>query len=204
LQSKITHRRSIRLPRYDYSQTGGYFVIICTRSQECLFGEIEDGEMRLNDRGVIAHAVWFESTKIRQEIKLDKFVVMPNHLHAVVFINRVNKEAIRGSVRATGGSPSPEGRRFSPGPAKWSLGSLVGGFKSSVTKRINEMLRAKEVTVWQRNYYEHVRRNEEELNRIRQYIRDNSKQWELDRENPANTWATRRSPLQNGEPWTVY
>jgi REP element-mobilizing transposase RayT len=159
--------------------------------------------MYLNGWGEIAHSAWFESTQIRQEIKMDKFIVMPNHLHGIVFINRDTMGATRRSPLQNDGSPSPKGRRFSPGPARRSLGSLISGFKSSVTRRINEMHGKPGMTVWQRNYYEHVIRNEEELNSIRQYIIDNPKQWELDRENPVNVRATRRSPLQNGEPWMV-
>ena len=78
------HRRSIRLQGYDYSQPGAYFVTVCTRNKEFLFGEVADGEMVLNDYGHIVEEEWHRSSDIRREIRLDAFVVMPNHLHGVL------------------------------------------------------------------------------------------------------------------------
>lgn len=80
------HRRSIRLPGYDYAQAGAYFVTICTNQRECLFGEVVDGEMRLNEYGRVVEDEWFASACIRCEIELDAFIVMPNHIHGIVWI----------------------------------------------------------------------------------------------------------------------
>jgi len=112
-----------------------------------------------------------KSTQIRKEIELDAFVVMPNHVHAIVVI-------ADGTERATGRSP------LQAGPAKRSLGAFVGGFKSAVTKGVNQIRQTPGVAVWQRNYFEHVIRNESALNRIREYILNNPAHWEFDRENP--------------------
>jgi putative transposase len=103
---------------------------------------------------------------------LDEFVVMPNHLHGIIFIEELD-------VGATGGSP------FRSGPRRRSLGSFVSGFKSATTKQINALRQTPGVLVWQRNYYEHVIRNEQSLDRIREYIANNPARWDFDRENPA-------------------
>ena len=123
--SEARHRRSIRLQDYDYALAGAYFITIVTKDRKCLFGDIADGEIRLNDCGQTVQDEWEKSAKIRKEIELDAFVVMPNHVHAIIIITD-------GSGRATGRSP------LQSGPAKRSLGAFVGGFKSVVTKRINE------------------------------------------------------------------
>ena len=168
------HRRSIRLTGYDYAQAGAYFITICTQDRECLFGEVVDGEMHMNAAGKIVYEEWLRTEAIRSEVKLDVFQVMPNHIHGIVFItgDRVDH------VGAHGRAPL---RR-----APKSLGSLVAGFKSTVTKRINQMRCTPGQPVWQRNYYEHVIRNERELDAVRQYIVDNPARWPEDRENPKN------------------
>jgi len=166
-------RRSIRLREYDYAQAGAYFVTIVTRDRACLFGEVVNGEMRPNQLGLIVVDEWDRSSRIRQELETDAFVLMPNHIHGVVFIN--------GGVGATGRSP------LHSGPLRRSLGAFVAGFKSVVTKRVNELRATPGAPVLQRNYYEHIVRGENELNRIREYIANNPLQWEIDRENPLRT-----------------
>ncbi len=171
------NRRSIRVRGYDYSQSGAYFVTIRTHKGEFLFGEIIEGAMKLNEYGRTVEHEWERSSGIRSEIELDSFVVMPNHFHGIVFIlgdaNRMQ------SVGATGRSPLPP-----RGPKPQSLGSLIAGFKSAVSKRINAMRGTPGASLWQRNYYEHIIRDEDSLNRIREYIMHNPLSWSLDRENP--------------------
>ncbi len=184
------HRRSIRLRDYDYSRAGAYFITVCTKGQELLFGEVNDGEVELNEFGRMAAEEWLNSARIRIEIELDAWIVMPNHIHGIVII--VNK-------RCRGDRPVARS-----GPRPSSLGAMMAGFKSATTKRINTMRGTPGASVWQRNYYEHVIRNESALDRIRQYIADNPAGWSEDPENPAirdgqdplGTWATGRSPLQ--------
>ena len=172
------HRRSIRLKGYDYSQAGAYFVTICTYDRVCLFGEIVDGEMVLNDSGRIVVNEWARTAQIRDEIELDEFVVMPNHVHGIIWI--VGQHDIpKIVVGAHRGAPLHRAPR--------SLGSLIAGFKSTITKRINQDRGTPGAPVWQRNYYEHIIRDEESLNRIRQYIAGNPLRWHLDRENPHRT-----------------
>ncbi len=187
------HRHSIRLQGYDYSQAGAYFVTIVTRDRACMFGHVVDGEMRMNELGKVVRDEWFRSGKIRSELQLnpDEFVAMPNHIHGIVWI--VDHEI----VRATGRSPLPNG------PAPRSLASFIAGFKSAVTKRINEQRTMPGVPVWQRNYYEHIVRNDHELDRIREYIVNNPLQWTLDRENTDIVRATGRSPQLKDAPWCI-
>ena len=181
--SRPKHRRSIRLPEHNYTQTGAYFVTICARGRERLFGQIVGDEMRLNETGRIVQACWHEIPIHFPHVELDAFVVMPNHVHGIILI-------VAEPVGATHASPLPP-THASPlqghprGPKRGSIGAIVGSFKSAATKHINELRDAPGPPVWQRNYYEHVIRNETELARIRDYIQTNPIRWALDRENPA-------------------
>ena len=185
------HRRSIRLRGYDYRQAGAYFVTVVTHQRQCLFGEIVDGETRVSRYGHTVREEWLRSAEIRCEIELDAFVVMPNHIHGIVVIRHQSTD-----VGAHGRAPLPPAPHRPPR----SLGSFVAGFKSATTKRINEIRRTPGLPVWQRNYYEHVIRNDDELNHVRQYIIDNPGHWGEDRENPDNVGAHGRAPLPAGFP----
>jgi putative transposase len=189
------HRRSIRLPGYDYAASGAYFITICTPRGELLFGDVVEGEMVLNQWGQIAHEEWLASEGIRRELKPDAFVVMPNHIHGIVWIvatgdARAQGVASRIPVRAHGRAPQHTPVQRTPPPrtplqrAPRSLGSFVAGYKSAVTKRINQMRGTPGQSVWQRNYWEHVVRNEESLNRIREYIENNPARWAEDQLHP--------------------
>jgi len=181
------HRRSIRLPAYDYTQPGAYFVTVVTYQRECLVDEIADGQVRLTRYGEIVHSEWLRSAQVRPEIGLDEFVVMPNHIHGIVII--------RGAVLVGAHGRAP----LHPYRSPRSLGSFVAGFKSAATKRINALRRMPGVPVWQRNYYERVVRNEEELNRIRQYILENPLRWAEDPENPNVGAASHARPRSLGD-----
>jgi putative transposase len=179
------HRRSIRLPGYDYRQAGAYFITLVAQDRACLFGEVIDGEMRVNEYGIIVQEEWFRSADIRREIRLypDEFVVMPNHVHGIVWIVETpvgahNPVPLQSDAPVVGvHSRAPLQR------SPHSLSSFVAGFKSAVTKRINELRGTPGAPVWQRNYYEHIIRNEDDLAAIREYILTNPLRWHLDREN---------------------
>jgi len=181
-------RRSIRLREYDYTQPGAYFITIVAHARAMLFAEISDGKAWLNEFGRIVENEWQKSAVIRREIGLDVFVVMPNHIHGIVNI-------IHADVGATGRSP------LRNGPPPRSLGAFVAGFKSAVTKRINNLRRTPGAPVWQRNYYEHVVRSDAELLRVREYILNNPVGWENDRENPLRPAGGKRAGAM--EPWQV-
>jgi REP element-mobilizing transposase RayT len=185
------HRRSIRLKEYDYSQAGAYFVTICTQDRAHLFGDVVDGEMRLNDVGRMVVTEWERIPERFLNIELDAFIVMPNHIHGIiVIIQHVGAGLVPAQNGATpvgaGLVPAQDGATTRVAP---TVGDVVGAFKSRVT--VEYIRRVKKSgwppfrgRLWQRNYYEHIIRDEESLNRIREYIATNPLRWHLDRENP--------------------
>ncbi len=177
------NRKSVRLKNYDYTSAGAYFVTICTHQKQTLFGDVTEGNMRLNDYGNIIKEEWYRTAHIRQEIELDEFIIMPNHVHGVVWIHLSKELVSNETVGARGPSPLLHQMQRPMGTGKKSLGSFVGGFKSVCTKHINELRQTPSMPVWQRNYYERIVRNEDELNAIRSYIENNPKTWDDDEEN---------------------
>jgi REP-associated tyrosine transposase len=169
-----TRRPSLRLQDYDYTKLGAYFVTICTRNRQHVFGGVEQGIMVLNIIGEIVQEEWLNLPQLRNNIELDQFIVMPNHFHAILFI----RHELEGTA-----SRAPTKRIFGK-PVSGSLSTIVGGFKSGVAKRINKLRNPPYMGVWQRSFFENVIRTEESLARIREYIATNPLRWELDRENP--------------------
>ncbi|MEX2158171.1 MAG: transposase [Dehalococcoidia bacterium] len=169
----FTHnRRSIRLPGYDYTAAGSYFVTInATRAHGLLFGTVVDGEVVLNEYGVFVRDEWERSARIRPELELGAYVVMPNHLHGIVTL--VGDRFVGAHGHAPLHAPSLHR------PPR-SIGAFVARFKGAVTRRINALRETEGTPVWQRNYYEHVVRDDEDLSRIRAYIEDNPRNWEDD------------------------
>lgn len=181
----IHHRRSIRLPGYDYSRVGVYYVTVCTHRRECLFGEVMDGEMHLSEAGEAVADEWVKSAQIRREIELDTWVVMPNHFHGIVVISEPVGDQSEGDrpVAPTDDMPA-ETRDRKPGPRPKSLSALMAGFKAAVTIRVNALRATPGVPVWQRNYYERIIRNERELDAVRRYIANNPARWFEDDNHP--------------------
>ena len=166
-------RRSIRLRGHDYREAGAYFVTVCTLRRACLFGEIVDDHLQLSPIGEIVAAAWTSTPGHFPGIDLDAVVVMPNHVHGIILIVD--------SVGAKHASPlhiPPRGT--SPG----SLAAIIQSFKSAATLAVNRSRGRPGFTLWQRGYYEHVIRDDEELNRLRRYIEENPMRWALDEENP--------------------
>ena len=176
------HRRSIRLKGYDYTQPGAYFITICTYQRASLFGQVVDGEMAVNEWGKIVREEWFRTTRVRPYVELfdDEFVVMPNHIHGIIWI--VDDKHVGAQRRC---APTVEITPTNVVPG--SLGAIIRAFKSIVTKRINTLRGTPGASVWQRNYYEHIIRTERALNMIRRYIVENPLRWHIDRYNPNAT-----------------
>ena len=178
------HRRSIRLSGYDYTAAGAYFITVCTHGRECLFGQIIDGEMRLNALGEIVRAEWEKSASMRAEIEIREYVIIPNHFHAIVVIrwgDPLRGQAGRGDGRGDRPVARTEESPVAPhGPDPKSIGALIAGFKSAVTTRINQYRQTPGAPVWQRNYYEHIIRDEQSYQNIAAYILNNPQQWETD------------------------
>jgi len=183
-------RRALRLRDFDYSQAAAYFVTVCTHHRECLFGEITDGKMLLHDPGRIVQAAWQALPQHYPHVCLDAFVVMPNHVHGIIILSSM--ENVTEDLAGAGLKPAPTG---SPTIARrHGLPEIVRAFKTFSARRVNAARTAPGTPLWQRNYYEHVVRDEDELNRIREYIDLNPLQWDLDRENPRNL-TTRNAPI---------
>ena len=166
----VHDRRSPRLKDYDYAQAGAYFVTICTQDRACLFGDVADGEMRLNDAGRMVRAVWEELPDRYPGIETDAFVVMPNHVHGIIVI--VGSGPVVGAgPRACpdhNQTPTQIGQPQGVAPTGLSLSDAVHRFKTLTTKRYADGVRDHgwplfRSRLWQRNYYEHVIRNEREL-----------------------------------------
>ncbi len=182
------HRRSIRLPGYDYTQAGAYFVTFVAHDRECLFGDVVDGVMRLNAFGEIVRDEWFRTAVVRPYVMLapDEFVVMPNHVHGIIWIVRDHRQGDAARRGDPPGRPYPPGRPDDRprGPAAGSVGAIIGQIKSIAAKRINALRGTPAAPVWGRNYYEHIIRYETSLNRIRRYIAANPSRWADDHEHP--------------------
>lgn len=177
------HRRSIRLQGYDYSSAGAYFVTMVAWHRECLFGEIVNGEMRLNRYGEIVRKWWDEISKHFQGVETSAFVIMPNHVHGIIFI-----------IERRGTVPVPDDKTLNdvrggetPPLRAPTLGQIIAYFKYKSTKEMNLLDNTGTVTkFWQRNYYEHVIRNEKDLQNITDYMDANPLSWDDDDENPIN------------------
>jgi putative transposase len=150
-------RRSLRLPGYDYSQAGAYFITACTQNRVMLFGGVIDGDVRVNEMGTIVQQTWDDLPAHYNGIDLDAFIVMPNHVHGITIL-------------------ADESER------RHAIPEIVRGFKTFSARRVNERAGRRGV-LWQHGYYEHVIRNEKALDRIRAYIANNPAQWADDPEN---------------------
>jgi len=179
------HRRSIRLAEYDYSLAGAYFVTICAYERECLFGEMVDGEMRPNRAGSLVLTAWEELPGRFPGVELDEFAIMPNHVHGIIVIVQGAgiggvpcgvQAASRGAASSAPTEPGDVVRAH-------TLGEIMRAFKSVAALYVNrESMRSG--SLWQRNYWERIIRDEAELCRIREYMETNPARWADDRENP--------------------
>ena len=188
--SAIHRRRSIRLRGYDYAQAGFYFVTICVRDRECMFGEVVDNDVRLSKYGTLVAQAWEDLPNHYPHLELDRFVVMPNHFHGIVVLTPVGagfKSANSDVKPALSDVRSTTRAGLKPAPTKrHGLPEIVRGFKTFSARRINEIRQTPGTSVWQRNYYEHVIRDESDYDRIAEYIANNPQRWEEDSLHPDN------------------
>ncbi|MEN8242103.1 MAG: transposase [Chloroflexota bacterium] len=166
------HRKTTRLRGYDYRQAGFYFVTICTNIRICCLGEVVDGEMVLSGSGRIVRAAWFKLPQHYPYVCLDEFIVMPNHFHGIIQLAEPDSMPRRG------------GFRNPPLQPRHGLTEIVRGFKTWSAREINQMRGTPGTKFWQRSFYDHIIRGEDDLDHVRGYIRDNALKWESDRENP--------------------
>ena len=176
---------STRLRGWDYSGAGWYFVTICTRGRECVFGDVVNGEMRLSSVGEIVADEWRKTPTIRPNVELDEWIVMPNHLHGIIVIT-YPVETTRRVVSTELSRRVVSTRQQSSRLLSNSLGSIIGQIKSVCTKRIR--LSGCHEFDWQERFHDEIIWNELALNNIRKYIVDNPARWNIDRENPVGLW----------------
>ena len=172
----VDRRRSIRLPGFDYSQVGMYFVTICSGQQQCIFGQIRGTEIVLSRVGEVAKACWLEIPQHFRNVKMETYVVMPNHVHGILTIQfklPVNASAQCVNVNESFGKPSAN-----------SIPTIIRSFKSAVSKRAREAGLIPADSIWQRGYYERVLRNTREYVEATNYILLNPARWSHDEENP--------------------
>jgi putative transposase len=179
--SAMPARRSIRIRTWDYTSAAVYFVTLNTYQRRHLFGIVDNARVMHSDFGRVAVEEWLRAETMRPEVALDAFVVMPDHVHGLIVL--LPEGIVRDDVLEVVGydlsvhSPEPEfvgrGRRRERG----SLGSVVAGFKSAVTSRINLLRQMPDGRVWQRNYWERIVRNQHEWEAYRAYIEDNPRRW---------------------------
>jgi putative transposase len=185
------YRFSTRMPSFDYGQSCGYFVTLVTVDRQPLFGRIVGGAVELSDAGKIVREEWLRTPSVRPGINLDEWTVMPDHFHAILFvdmeIHRGNgpvgahhrsyasmdddhRQNDRHSADRADGRCAPVNPLNRP---PRTLGSLIAQFKATTTRRINEIRGTPGQKVWQRGYYDRIIRNEMELHKLRKYIRNN-------------------------------
>ena len=182
-------RQSIRLKGYDYSQAGGFYVTIVTFRRQFLFGEIVNGEMQVNALGRIVQECWGDIPVHFQNVEVDAFVIMPNHVHEIIFIHEddpADADARRSTIYRAPTSLHNSAlsvEQFGK-PSTGSLSTIVRTFKAAVTRRAGRELNSG--NIWQRNYYEHILRNQVDYELKAGTILANPSHWEKDEEYPGN------------------
>ena len=202
--TETIRKNSNRLQGYDYSQPGAYFATVCVCNRQNLFGEIVNDRMELNNAGILTRQCWQEIPQHFPGVALDEFVVMPNHVHGIIVINDATIVGESVGVQHVEPLRNNKPQHISnfqhviPG----SLGAIIRGFKSAVTRWFHVHTQIK--TVWQRNFYDHVVRDDSELNRIRLYVQQNPARWEFDRLNQQSAGKVREHSIIYGhETWMI-
>ena len=173
--------RSLRKPGYDYTQPGAYFITICSHGQQPLFGQVEAGQMVLSPWGEVVVEEWERTAELRPSIKTDAFVVMPTHVHGVMWLHADPEEFLATRVEAQRAAPlhASDINLLAPD----ALSTIVRAYKSAVTRRVNFARGTPGARVWQENFFDHIVRSEEALHFIRRYIKENPHRWHLDKYN---------------------
>ena len=172
-------RRSIRLRGLDYRSPGAYVITVCSFHRACLFGEIVRDQLQPNSIGEIVKEVWRAIPTFFPHLDLDAYVVMPNHVHGILIL----KEGPR-AKHPPEADASPLHRRRPKGTQRGSISAIVQTFKAATTRGVHSLPGMKGLRLWQRGLYDHIIRNDAELNRVRRYIEENPLRWALDEENP--------------------
>lgn len=171
---------SARLKDWNYSQSGAYYVTICTQNHKCYFGKIDEDKVELNQMGKTIKKYWLEISKHFSNVSLDEFVIMPNHLHGIIVIDKNNNDYVETSNLGVSTNQNQGGVTHTKNPmGKNNLGEIIRWFKGKTSFEIHQL--GFFSSIWQSRFYDHIIRNDEDLNRIREYIRNNPLKWSLDK-----------------------
>ena len=183
----MRHRRGqARLPTFEYSSPGAYFVTVCTLNKEPILGEMQGDSLVPSPAGVIVADAWHDLPQHYAHLVLDAFVVMPNHVHSVVFlVQSSSTDSVGAGLRPAPTHSAGPGVSERASPRRHGLSEIIRAFKSFSARRINALRGSPGIPVWQRGFYDHVIRNDDDLARIREYIVTNPLRWSLDEENPS-------------------
>ncbi len=182
--------QSIRLPYQDYRENGGYFVTICTQNRLCFFGDIKNDQVQLSSIGKIAHQRWAEIPQHFNHVSLDAFIIMPNHVHGIIIINQPPQNIAiddYGDIRchvSTNDVDNFSQTMSQLSPKAGSLSVMIRSYKAAVTRWCKQ--NSEQNFSWQPRFYEHIIRNQNSLDRIREYIINNPLRWHEDKNNPVN------------------
>ncbi len=186
INPKKFRRRSFRLRDYDYGQPGFYYITICTKDRKAMLGNVVNGEMYLNNAGSVAQSVWLSLPQRFSHVKLDQYIVMPNHLHGIIELveSETNRIIPTQPIATPFNHPAFASAQFiAPTTTKVDsmdrtapLGEIVRAFKAATIRLIRTMIRPD--FAWQADYYDHIVRNDKDLDRIRTYILNNPTRWE--------------------------
>ena len=154
--TKFPEKKTIRLQNYDYSLEGAYFITICSKKRKYIFGKIDNYEIEKSVIGSIVEAEICRTMELRNETQINEYVIMPNHIHMLIVLENMNRLG-----------------------KSYSVGNVVGGFKASVTSKMRERFGG-EIEIWQRGYYEHVVKNENDYNEAMEHIINNPLKWDED------------------------
>ena len=188
------NRNTTRLREFDYASSGAYFVTVCAAQKAHLFARVSSGEVQRSEIGDVILEEWERTALLRTSVRLDAFVIMPNHVHGIVWIERPtvgaqcaaplrrDDDILREAQRELAVSKQRLTESAGLGVRPGSLGAIVRGFKAAVTKRINEARETLNTPIWQRNYHDRIIRNDRELNAVREYIAFNPHNWSSDLE----------------------
>lgn len=182
MDTSSKERRLNRLKDYDYSQIGYYFVTICTKNKIEHFGKIENGKTILNRYGEITQRYWKGIPNNYKNVRIDEFIIMPNHIHGIIIIKENYDNVVRTEQCSV---PTDNTNKMSKRKNYGHLSKIVKSFKDIVTKVIREQFNDFGFQ-WQRSYYDHIIRNETSLAKIREYIVNNPLKWDLDKDNIEN------------------
>ena len=183
MDKQLPNRESIRLKGFDYSKAGAYFVTICSRDKQCVFGMAEDDRIILSRLGRIVEECWTQIPDHFEQATLDEFIIMPNHLHGIILLTAKYPDS-RDTIHRVRPPEEHETTESFGHPTSGSLPTIMRTFKAAVTRETRRQKLSDDQSIWQERFFERVIRNDDAMLKAREYIVNNPLKWHLDKENP--------------------